>query len=171
MITDIVFFLMAAVVLLSAGAAVLSRSIVHAAFALFFTLLGMAGLFFLLSADFLAITQIVIYVGGILILLLFGITLTHRTLEQFRIDAPRNYLVGAAVGAALFGALVGIILTAFPAAPAAEGAAAAAATGPTTGPLGRLLLTDYLLPFEFSSITLLMALVGAAYLARRRDPR
>lgn len=166
-VADTIFYLFSALVVISGVAAVFLRSIVHAAFALFFALLGMAGMFFLLSADFLAVTQIVIYVGGILILLIFGITLTHRSMDRLSIESPANFLVGAAVGAVIFIALTAIILTSFP----AGHGAALPAPEPTTAPLGRLLLTDYLLPFEFASITLLMALIGAAYLVRRRDPK
>ena len=66
------------------------------------TLLGIAGYYVLLGSDFLAITQVIIYVGGILVLLMFGILLTNRPLERAHKDAGRLYLVAALAGAALF---------------------------------------------------------------------
>jgi NAD(P)H-quinone oxidoreductase subunit 6 len=159
----IAFATITVVVLGSALIAATSRSIVHAAFALFFTLLGMAGYYFLLGADFLGITQVIVYVGGILVLLLFGVLLTSRSLDQLRIERRTGARVAATVAAAVFVMLLTAILTA----PWIQ-------TQPvipdeTARDLGRLLLTDYLLAFEFSSITLLAALIGAAYLVRRRE--
>ena len=78
---NLTFWLLTAVVLLSAAVAAFARSIVQAAYALFFTLLGMAGYYALLGSGFLAITQVIIYVGGILVLLMFGVLLTNRPLE------------------------------------------------------------------------------------------
>jgi NADH:ubiquinone oxidoreductase subunit 6 (subunit J) len=167
MIYQLIFAVIATIVVISAFFAVFSRSIVRAAFSLFFTLLGMAGLFFLLGADFLAVTQIVIYVGGIMILLVFGISLTHRSLARLKIDSMSNYLVGGAIGLGLFTLLFVLIHFSFSGTSPSE----LAVPEPTTAPIGQLLLTNYLLPFEFASITLLMALIAAAYLVRRKDPK
>jgi len=157
------FVLISGVVLGSALGATFARSIVHAAFALFFTLLGMAGYYFLLGADFLGITQVIIYVGGILVLLLFGVLLTSRSLDQLQLRGRRSYIAAGLAGAALLALLLAAVVfgpwkSAQPAIPEQ-----------TAAPLGRLLLTDYLLAFEFSSVTLLAALIGAAYLVRRRE--
>ncbi|MEK6571394.1 MAG: NADH-quinone oxidoreductase subunit J, partial [Bacteroidota bacterium] len=73
---DIVFYVFALVTVVSAFVVVFSKNIVHSAFSLLFTFFGVAGLYVLLNADFLAVTQLLIYVGGILILLLFGVMLT-----------------------------------------------------------------------------------------------
>src|SRR3970040_2568039 len=73
-----VFYVFAIVTVASAAAVVLSRSLIYNAFALLFTFFGVAGLYVLLGADFLAATQLLIYVGGILVLLLFGVMLTHK---------------------------------------------------------------------------------------------
>jgi NADH-quinone oxidoreductase subunit J len=136
---------------------------VHAAFALFFTLISMAGFYVLLGADFLAITQIVIYVGGILILLLFGVLLTHRTIETLRLETRKTYLWGGLAGILFYCVLLFLIFATH------WKTAAETAMTPTTAPIGNMILNRYLLPFEFSSITLLIALIGAAYLVRRRD--
>ncbi|MEE8148128.1 MAG: NADH-quinone oxidoreductase subunit J, partial [Longimicrobiales bacterium] len=75
---DVVFWVFASVTVLSAAVVVLARSLIYSAFALLFTFFGVAGLYVLLGADFLAATQLLVYVGGILVLLLFGVMLTHR---------------------------------------------------------------------------------------------
>lgn len=159
----IVFWFLAFVIGLSALIATFARNIVNSAYALFFTLLGLAGIYVLLGADFLAVTQVVIYVGGILVLLLFGVLLTNRSLEDLIARGGRSYLVGIAVGVAVFTVLTLIFASA--AWPVAERANLEG----TTRPLGYMLLQNYLLPFEFSSITLLAALIGAAYLVRGKE--
>src|SRR6202035_4251144 len=75
---DIFFYLFAAAIVGSAAVVCFSRNIVHAAFSLLFTFFSVAGVYVLLSADFLAVSQILIYVGGILVLLVFGVMLTNR---------------------------------------------------------------------------------------------
>ncbi len=158
------FWIITAIVLISASVAALSRSIVQAAFALFFTLLSMAGYYILLGSGFLAITQVIIYVGGILVLLMFGILLTNRPLQQDKHQSPWIYALGAILGLLLL-ALTETIIVSIP------WGTAAALVEPQTEvrPLGRLLITHYLLPFELAGVTLLLCLVGAAYLVRRRE--
>ena len=77
-VTQIVFYFFAAMTVLSAAVVVFARNLIHSAFALLFTFFGVAALYVFLGADFLAATQMVIYVGGILVLLLFGVMLTHK---------------------------------------------------------------------------------------------
>jgi NADH-quinone oxidoreductase subunit J len=160
---QLIFYALSALAIISALYAAFESHIVHAAFALFFTLTAMAGFYVLLGADFLAITQIVIYVGGILVLLLIGVLLTHRTIETLRLRSRKTYLWGGLAGILFYCILLYLIFaTHWKIAPESEMA-------PTTAPIGNLLLNRYLLAFEFSSITLLIALIGAAYFVRRRD--
>lgn len=162
--TTISFWLTTIVVLVSACGAALSRSIVQAAFFLFFTLVGMAGYYVLLGSGFLAITQIVIYVGGILVLLMFGILLTNRPLQREQPGAGLQYVLAGGVGVLLLGVLGYVIVTApWPVQRFLEPAN-------DVRPIGRLLLTQYLLPFEVAGVTLLLCLIGAAFLVRRREP-
>ena len=158
-----VFTIISIVVVFSAAYAVFSRNIVHAVFALFFTLCGMAGYYFLLSADFLAVMQIVVYAGGILVLMLLCVFLTQHTLEEPGIEKRKQYIPGILAGILIYIILLYIIGSSFwrliPPTP----------MEPTTTSLGALLLTKYLLTFEIASITLLIALVGATYLVRRGD--
>jgi NADH:ubiquinone oxidoreductase subunit 6 (subunit J) len=162
--TNIAFWLITAMVLISACAAALSRSIVQAAFALFFTLLGISGYYVLLGSGFLAITQVVIYVGGILVLLMFGVLLTNRPLQRDAKDAGLLYVIAGVIGILLLGVLVHLIVK-------LPWHVVNVATVPANDvrPIGKLLVTYYLLPFEVAGITLLLCLVGAAYLVRRRE--
>ncbi len=159
----IIFYALAVMVFVSAVAAAFLRNIVMAAFALFFTLLGMAGFYVLLGADFLAITQVVVYVGGILILLLFGVLLTHRSIETLELETRGTYVLGLLGGLLVYGVLHYFLFS------ASWPTALMKPLEPTTAGIGQLLLNKYLLPFEVSSVTLLIALIGAAYLVRRRD--
>ena len=163
---NLTFWLLTAVVLLSAAVAAFARSIVQAAYALFFTLLGMAGYYALLGSGFLAITQVIIYVGGILVLLMFGVLLTNRPLEAAQKGTLRLYWAASIVGGMmLFGVLLRIIAsTSWKVTELGLGVPPS-----EVQPLGRLLLADYLLPLELSGMTLLLCLLGAAYLVRRQE--
>jgi NADH-quinone oxidoreductase subunit J len=163
-IQAIVFYTLAAAVVVSCGIVVFARDIVHSVFALFFTLLGVAGFFALLGADFLAVTQVVVYVGGILVLVLFGILLTGRTPLLLGLTSRRTYFLATLAGAVVFSILVAVVAKT----PWVE-TAANSEPQPTVQALGQLLLGRYLFPFEFVSLTLLAALIGAAYLVRRDD--
>lgn len=155
--------------LMAAGSAlmiVLSRNIVRTAVCLLFTLLGVSGLYFLLHAEFLAAVQLVVYAGGTLILIIFGVMLTSKS-PFSRFDAkPGEVVVALSVGAVLLTALVlGIANFPFPK------AQAELEKGYPVDKLGVALLGDYLIPFEIASVLLLVVMIGAAYLAkaRRRD--
>ena len=97
-----VFWIFAGVTVISAAVVVLARSLIYSAFALLFTFFGVAGLYLLLGADFLAATQLMIYVGGILVLLLFGVMLTHRIYDlRLRTEASQ-VTAGAFIAAGVF---------------------------------------------------------------------
>ncbi|MBI4575364.1 MAG: NADH-quinone oxidoreductase subunit J [Planctomycetes bacterium] len=138
------------------------------AFWLLFSFAGFAGLYFLLGADFLALTQVMVYIGGILILILFGVMLTRRRdggdSGIARDGAPRGsgLVVQGVTAAGLLGLLAAAVHTRTPWAVREAGEPAYTAAG-----LGDLLLTDFILPFEVASVVLLVALVGAAYIVRR----
>lgn len=161
----IVFWLCAIEGVAAALIAAFSRSIVRAAFSLLFTLFALAGFYVLLSADFLAVVQVVVYIGGILALILFGVLLTNRSRSDLLAKQSGSvYLIATATGGLLFAVLVGAI---------AKANWAMLETVPevsaTTSRIGQLLLSKHLLPFEFISLTLLIALLGASYLVRRED--
>ncbi|HWU38469.1 MAG TPA: NADH-quinone oxidoreductase subunit J [Candidatus Acidoferrum sp.] len=156
-----IFYILAAFTVWAAGVVVLGKNIVRSAVALIFSFCGMAALYALLEAEFLAAVQVLIYVGGITILLLFAIMLTSR------IGATRSRVVNHQVGlsaVAAAGLLVGLIYAAVRGIPSLTNPPPLPETGPF---LGQVLLTTYALPFEAVSILLLAALVGAIILARK----
>lgn len=158
---DLIFYLFSAVTLISAFMVVTNRNIVHAAFYLLFTFFGVAGIYVLLAADFVAIVQLIVYVGGILILLLFGVMLTNK-ITNVEIKTGTINLFPAIIGVGLF---TGALLASVVYAPWKIGQSQDAV--PTTGILGNLLLNEYVLIFELLGIILLIALIGAASIARR----
>ncbi len=161
---DIIFYFFAAITLLSAFAVVSTRNIVYSGFYLLFTLFGVAGLYVLLGADFIAVVQIIVYVGGILILLLFGVMLTSK-ITNVQIKTGTLQIVPAVIGVGLFaGILANILLN-------TEWKSANVEIPLTTTAydLGRYLVTDYVLIFELLGILLLVALIGAATIARREQ--
>ena len=89
---QIAFFVFAALTVGSALFAAMAKNIVHSAFSLMATFFGVAGIYAILGSDFLAVTQVIVYVGGILILIVFGVLLTDRVPEEFRVTKARNYL-------------------------------------------------------------------------------
>ena len=160
----LVFWVFALVTVASAGVVVLSRTLIYSAFALLFTFFGVAGLYVMLGADFLAAVQLLVYVGGILVLLLFGVMLTHRIYGldlRSELGRPLDWLGPASIAVGLF-----VILSAT--ALRTQWAATPRPPAPTTEAIGRLFMGQYLLPFEAASILLLVALVGAAMIVRRR---
>jgi NADH-quinone oxidoreductase subunit J len=157
-----VFYLFAVITVGSAAVVVLARSLIYSAFALLFTFFGVAGLYVLLGADFLAATQLLIYVGGILVLLLFGVMLTHKLYDLELRSEVTQFLPGVIISTGLFLILT---LTAFRTQWALGPGRPPAAT---TAEIGQLFMGRYLLPFEAASILLLVALMGAAMIVRRR---
>jgi NADH-quinone oxidoreductase subunit J len=158
---DIIFYLFALVTILSAYLVVTVRNIVYSAFCLLFTLFGIAGLYALLGADFVAIVQLIVYVGGILILMIFGVMLTNK-ITNVQIKTEAWQILPATVGVGIFGGfLLAVILNTnwlnfnVKDSPA------------TTFQLGQLLMNEWILVFELLGIVLLIALLGAASIARK----
>ena len=156
-----IFYMLAAFTVWAAAVVVLGRNIVRAAVALIFTFCGMAALYVLLDAEFLAAVQVLIYVGGITILLLFAIMLTSR-ISSATARVINDQVIFSAIAAG--GLLVGLIYAAVRGIPALSGPPRLPETAPF---LGRALLTTYALPFEVVSILLLAGMVGAIVLARK----
>ena len=157
---DYIFWLVVSVTVVSAAVVVLNSQLIYSAVALLFTLFGVAGLYVFLWADFIAGVQLLVYVGGILVLIIFGIMLTNR-ISSVRISHKSvQQGVGGAVVVWLFIFLsIVVIKTPWLDQPAIE-------PSNSVAKVGTLLLTKYLLPFEVVSILLLGALIGAAVLSR-----
>lgn len=165
--TQALFYVLAAMSAVSAFGVVVSQNIVRMAVCLLFTLVGVAGLYFLMHAEFIAAVQIVVYAGGTLILIVFGIMLTSKS-PFVRLEPKRlEVIVATCVAAVVFAALAvglhrAIAAGLFPSDPTPAGEAYPVAR------LGQALIGDYLIPFEIASVLLLMVMIGAAYLAKAR---
>jgi len=161
----ILFYGLALATIGSALVVTFGRNLVRSAFALFFTLMGMAAMFMYLAADFVALVHVLVYIGGILVLILFGIWLTHRVID-LDIRAGRIQLVpGVILGLVLMG-ILGLTIRSFDLAARTPAPYRATVSG-----IGRLLLSTYLLPFEVASVALVIALVGAIVIGRRETSR
>jgi len=160
---QILFYSFALITVASACLVVFARSLIYSAFGLLFAFFGVAALYVLLGADFLAATQMIIYVGGILVLLLFGVMLTHKLYDLNLKAETYQFFPALAVALGVFVLLATVLLR------ARWHAGAQDAAAPTTAAIGGLLMNDYILPFEVASILLLMALIGAAMIVRRRS--
>lgn len=160
-IYDIIFYLFAAVTILSAFFVVTTKNIVHSAFYLLFTLFGVAGLYIMLGADFIGVVQLVIYVGGILILLLFGVMLTNK-ITNVQIKTGTMQVLPASIAVGLFAGILAaaLITTTWKSVQTPN-------PQTTVYSLGALLLQDYVVVFELLGIILLIALIGAASMARK----
>jgi NADH-quinone oxidoreductase subunit J len=158
------FAVIAAVGSISAIAVVTARNVVHAALYLVVALLSVGATFLLLGAEFAGWVQILIYVGAIVILFLFGLMLTKAPIGRDTLDNQQRGL-GALVAVGVFAGLVYLIDQAFPLADAR----AFSVLQVTTGAVGESMFRDYVLPFEAISFLLLAALIGAIVLARKDE--
>lgn len=156
-----VFYAIAALTVGSALIAAFSRSIIYSAFALLGTFMGVAGLYILLAADFVAVVQVLVYVGGILVLTIFAVMLTHRV-SDVQIS---NRSVGRGWALVIVGGMMALMGRAIFQVNWPQTAEIQIA--PTTYGIGNAFLGEYILPFELASVVLLAALVGAIVLSRK----
>ncbi len=158
------FAVIAAVGAISAIAVVTARNVVHAALYLVVALLSVGATFLLLGAEFAGWVQILIYVGAIVILFLFGLMLTKAPIGRDTLDNQQRWL-GLLVGLGVFAGLVYLIQDAFPLGDAEPFPVFRS----TTGSVGESMFRNYVLPFEAISFLLLAALIGAIVLARKDE--
>jgi len=165
--TQLIFLVIGAVILLSALFVVISRNLVHAALWLIVTLFGVAVLYAILSASFLAVVQVVIYIGAIAILFIFAVMLTRKELLDHGPQLNRAWWLSGAVAVLTFAALLWMLQ-------GWSGFTTTAADMPagfdSLSALGEALISPdaYVLPFEIASVLLLAALIGAVYVAFSR---
>ncbi len=160
---DILFWIISSLTIISALMVVLNNQLLYSAIALLFTLFGVAGLYIYLWADFIAGVQLLVYIGGINVLIIFGIMLTNR-ISSVRLSQKNvQQGVGGVISIWLL-LLLGIVISKTP-------WFQEISSEPTTtvNQVGTLLMTKYLLPFEAISILLLGALIGAALLSREAN--
>ena len=155
------FAVLAAVIAFSALRVVTAKNIVHCALYLVMVLGGIAGIYILLAAEFIFAVQLIVYIGAIVVLFLFGIMLTRAPLGATP-DLDNNQRAAAAIVALfLFGALAAVLQDAF-------GDQKLHISGAErTGPVGLDIFAKFVVPFEVVSVVLLAALVGAVVIARR----
>ena len=159
---DVVFLLFGVGAVAFAVMAVSLRHIFYCALSLIGLIFCTSALFVLLGADFLAVVQILVYVGAIVVLFLFSIVLTERIASRSIRQTNEQKAVSALVGVIVFGVVAYVAARShWPATPAGRSDA-------TVSAIGTDLLTTYLEPFEVASVLLLAALVGAVVLARER---
>jgi NADH-quinone oxidoreductase subunit J len=159
---QIVFLVVAALTLVSAGMVVSARRMMHAALWLVLTLLGVAVLFATLESSFFTVVQVVIYIGAIAILIIFSVMLTRRDLQEEGPRLNRFAWLSAAASAAVFAGMVGAL-----SAWQRFNAARPEFAGEDIAELGLALVSPdgYVLPFEVVSVLLIGALIGAIYVA------
>ncbi len=160
-ISTAVFNLIALITIGSAVVVAFSRNIIYSAFSLLGTFAGVAALYVFLGADFVAAVQLLIYVGGILILIIFAVMLTHRITDV----EITNRAAGRIPGLIVIGVFLIILIDTVRRTPWAK--VKEVVHEPTTAKIGDLFLDSYLLPFELASLVLLAALIGAVVLSRK----
>jgi len=156
-----VFYLVCLITVISAGMVALSRNIIYSAFSLLGTFMGVAGLYIFLGADFVAAVQLLIYVGGILVLILFAVMLTHRITDV----EITNRAAGRVPALILIGVFIVLLIQTVRETPWIK--ANEVVHAPTTAKIGDAFLYEYLLPFELASLVLLGAMIGAVVLSRK----
>ena len=156
----IAFWGLAAILLASALAVVLTKNLFHSVLYLALALVGTAGIFLTLDAEFLAAVQILLYAGGVVTIAVFAIVVTERLVGQ-RITQTSRRLASAVVAAGL---LLVILLTFIGRGPLP--ASSPPVIGDFTRVIGQTLLTRWVLPFELLAVLFLAALLGAIYFAR-----
>ena len=161
---QIIFLLTGALVLVSAVMVVTVRNLLHAALWLVVSLFGVAILYALLQANFLAVVQVVVYIGAIAILFIFAVMLTRREAMEKGRQTRNIWWIPALLGLLILNGLVVLILSV----PGVERTATVLPAGlDTVQALGTALVSPdaYVLPFEVASVLMLAALVGAVYVA------
>lgn len=170
--TQVIFYIFASLLVISALLMLFTKNVLYAAFLLIITFLSVAALYVFLHADFIAVTQIMVYVGGILVLMIFGVMLTNRISGQAVTTEAHNIVSGAFIGLSFFCLLLYIIfLTDFS---SLQWIQQSVIENPrtitsTVGIIGIKFMGDFILPFEITAILLLIALIGAAFIAKPKS--
>lgn len=159
---EVVFYILAAIIVISALLVVTLRNIVHSALFMILAFIGVAGIYIMLGADFLASAQILIYAGAIAIFLVFGIMLTQRgNMKQTNLFNKQVGVTGV-VSLALFGLIILLInkTTNW------QGLTAPETTVNGVEKLATLMMSEYVIPFELAAILITVAMLGAIIIAK-----
>lgn len=162
--TEILFYFFTALTAISGIALALAKNVIYAAFLLFALLLGVAAMYVFAGAEVLAMSQIIVYVGGTLIIVIFGVMLTSKIREM----RPETELVNLVPGILLALSLMGMLFFVIQESGVLNTSKSVPeVTNANAQMIGQATLTVYLLPFELVSVLLLVVLIGAAYLSRK----
>ena len=162
---DAIFYVFAAILVVSATLVISVRNPVHAALWLVSSFFAAAAIWLMLGAEFLAIVLVLVYVGAVMVLFLFVIMMLEINFDELRRNFKSYLPVGAAVGALV---LLEMVLVIRVGASAAGSASTATTSGSNTAALGKLLYVDYVYPFELAAVLLLVAIVAAIALTHRK---
>ena len=168
MIDSIFFYIFATIILAGGLLTITQRNAVHSAIFLITTLMGTAGLFLHLHAEFLAGVQIILYVGGVMVLYLFVIMLVNLDQAAKERQFNRQWAVAIAATMAVAAELAYFLYRGKDAFHIADRAAAAVSTVGNVEQVADSLFSEYLLPFEIASVLLLVAVVGSVVMAKKR---
>jgi NADH-quinone oxidoreductase subunit J len=172
MLDKVVFYFFAGLAVVSAVLVVTRRNAVHSAVFLITALLATAGIFLQLRAEFLFAVQIILYVGGIMVLFIFVIMLVNLDVALHQVQFNRQWLVASVLALVLAAQVFFIFYAARKTEPGRDllgfPQAATARLEPNTELIGQTLFQNYMLPFEIASILLLVAMIGAVVMAKRR---
>lgn len=160
MLTTVLFYVFALIILFSAFRMVSSTNLIHSALFMAAAFIGIAFIYILLSADYLAVVQILVYVGAVSVLFVFGVMLTRRHEMKASNLANRYRAAAALVSIALF-LLVGRIIYMTRFIPSSDTVPDSTVTG-----IAKLLLGDYVIPFEVTGLLLLVAMIGAIMIGK-----
>lgn len=157
---NVVFWIFAFVTIFFALMTVLMKNLIHSALFMILSFIGVAGLYVLLNADFLAAVQLIVYVGAISVFIIMGVMVTQRKSIKESNPFGRFKLTGGLVAVGLFAVIAAAISKTnwvISSAPAPES---------TVGPLADLLMKDFVIPFELAALLLTMAMIGAIIIAK-----
>lgn len=163
MVPVIIFVLSSLITLGAAVAVVTNKNILHSAFYLILAFVGVASIYVLLEAPFIAVVQVLVYIGAIAILIVFAIMLTRRLMSKDLVQRNAQW------GWALFGAVGSFIVLGWIAFSVQWPVSGQSVSGDSITLIGEELLTTYVVPFEIASVLLLAALVGAILIGRERE--
>ena len=166
---NLFFYAIAAMITYSAIRVVTSQNVVHAALYLVAVLAGVGAQYVLLTAEFVAAAQVLVYIGAIIVLFLFGIMLTRAQIGRDQDLTHKSWPVGAATALLLFGVMTYALIDEYgwTRTPLPADTRIAHVNGSNTATVSDAVFSQYLVPFEVISVLLLAALVGAIVLARK----
>lgn len=158
MMTDLFIYIIGGLTVISAIYILFTDNILYAAFSLVVTLMSIAILYFLAGAEFVGVTQIMIYVGGIIVLIIFGVMLTNEQRSKAPTSGTHNKFMAFILAAGLFVALLYAILR-------INFSDVTLASHSSIKKIGVSLMNEYILPFELAAVLLLLVLIGATVIA------